>query len=380
MDISNPFTPGSNLDISNPFIPCAPLNGRDIYDPAFAVIYSTVHHITSGVALVFILFLMFIIITQTPPLIKDLKIYLIPYCINLVIIKLVWIIYTPIILHPFLYIYPTGLAQNLSIFSPKILLFLGIAGVFSSFSMVDCCIGIALERAFLLRRSAQTAHLNHSFHIPNLHLDLPLRVPLIIFICLTTLIGIILIFGICVCFIKSLFVVFFVPAEGILPTIEEHIHGLGDIINPEKLLIIQDSGQNSLPLAAVAIFILAGIHTMLAIFLIIFNGWQTYQLKNFMPMEMQKVNSMLLKMNYFQFCGFFIFLACPMGGIIAIYFHGVQPNLHVNWLLVVMNSFGLYDPIMTILCIKPYRTYIKSLIKLPFRSQKNPTIMVSSCP
>ena len=195
----------------------------------------------------------------------NLKVYLIPHSINVMIIELFWIVYTPMLLHPFVYFYPTGLGKNLP---PKLLAFCVSCTTISAVSLLDCSVGMANERLFALRniesvQNQQSKLESYLFgfasgivefftnilgfkNIQNNHKQS--KIPLFIFCFASFACFVLLCLKISVILIEPLSVIFLIPADELLNIVRTHIPGLEDMINPDVFLAFQGSDQNNIPL------------------------------------------------------------------------------------------------------------------------------------
>ena len=179
----------------------------EIYHPRFAQIYALVVHVISILSLLSSCFLIFVIIKKTPKYMSNLKIYLIPYSLNVMVIEVVWGVYTPMLLHPFVYFYPAGFAKN---FPPNLsLIFVG-CGAFSAILLLDCSVGMANERFFALRSIENSKKTNS-------------KIPLFLFLFASLSCGGAFGCGVLVILIKPLASMLFVPVEEIPVTVQANI-------------------------------------------------------------------------------------------------------------------------------------------------------------
>ena len=326
----------------------------EIYDRSFVKTFAIFVHITTIFSITLTFILIYVIINKTPKSMGNLKIYLLPYSIHTVVIDLVYGTYVPIFLHPFVYFYPGGFIEA---FPRDFLYITVVCGTYSAIGLYDCIIGLAFERSFALR------------NIENL-IQIPSTIPFYYF-CILSFSSICCLFlGITCNFIKPLIDAFIVPVEEIPKVVQPNIHGIEGVLILNSLAIIQGSAQNTLPIFVVLGGLFASGKVVLAFVVTFLNGLKTERIKYLMPVETQKSNAMLLRMNYFQLAGFAIFIVCPVAIVTFTFWFVSTPAPYVNYCLGVMNFFGLYDTLMTLICIKPYRIFVFGLFKRKLKHNK----------
>ena len=90
-----------------------------------------------------------------------------------------------------------------------------------------------------------------------------------------------------------------------------------------------------------------------------------------MSTKLQKHNEMLLRMTYVQLVGVAILLGIPLFAILYVCLFVTEPNFIPTYSFAVMNFFGFYDSLATVICIKPYRQFMMNTIKIGFYPKKD---------
>ena len=270
---------------------------------------------------------------------KHLKIYLLPYSGSIITIQLVFLFYTPFMLHPFVYIYPVGIANRL----PRNLSLglLATAGVASAI-FFSCCIALSFERFFALR------------YIRYVRKE-PSKIPFRIFVIINITVVVGFVSGIAFIQIDSLNTLLIVPIRETSELFRSRLTTFPEAINIQTLLIFRGAEQSKFS----AFYIIAGVAFTFPVFIAlgitIMNVRKFHKLKRQLPPEVFKSNRMLLKLAYLHLLGMFLILGCPILCIGIVYWAVESPCYYVNLGLLIMNFFGFYDTFTTILCIAPYR-------------------------
>uniref|UniRef100_A0AC35GRK0 G-protein coupled receptors family 1 profile domain-containing protein n=1 Tax=Panagrolaimus sp. PS1159 TaxID=55785 RepID=A0AC35GRK0_9BILA len=91
-----------------------------------------------------------------------------------------------------------------------------------------------------------------------------------------------------------------------------------------------------------------------------------------MSRALQKHNTMLLRCTYAQFCGFCVFAGIPAIIIVLIYYFISEPCKLIYFCFLLMNMFGLFDILVTVICIKPYRIFFMDLFRFEHCTKVSP--------
>uniref|UniRef100_A0A914P757 G protein-coupled receptor n=1 Tax=Panagrolaimus davidi TaxID=227884 RepID=A0A914P757_9BILA len=147
-----------------------------------------------------------------------------------------------------------------------------------------------------------------------------------------------------------------------------HVQGSEKVLEFSSILLMRADKQNSLIIGAIGFLFFAFARYLTASVFLVLNATTTSPLKSstIISKKLQKNNKMLLRCTYIQFAGFILLAGLPTVLIAFSLFALSEPTKLTTFCILAMNSFGLYDTFVTIICIKPYRmAFINFFKKLP---------------
>ena len=320
-------------------------NVGDIYDQHFLSIISPIMHYTSIITIIFTTILIYIIIKKTPKQMASFKTYLLPYIFNALMLEIAMLLYKPLFLHPyFAMLSLDSMIQH----SHQSSLIMFILILYFAMSLVDCIAGMSAERYYAIRN---TDILRHS------------KKPLIIFGALFLSNLAFLVGGFVGTFFVSLPETIFISQNQTLNYLHAHLIGSENIPALGTSLFFRTDQSQLLMYGAGAFLAFAFLRYITASVFLILNVTTSVKSSSKISRKLQKNNTMLLRCTYIQFSGFVLLAGLPTVTIVAALVFIQEPTKITTFAILMMNSFGLYDTFVTIICIKPYRMFFFKLFK-----------------
>lgn len=315
------------------------MKGTKLFDTELLSILVPVFECLSIANFIFTFALITVIIKATPKSMKSFEFYLLQYACFTLILETVLAVCMPIMLHPYFYFYPAGIARLLP---PNVTFAVLLIGFCSAVAALDCCIVMTLKRYYALKAA---------------HLDFT-RLPFYTYCFLTGSNICILVASLVVIFVKPISAVFRVLPEEVPDYVSTSIDGLENIINIECLIIFKASSLSSFPIFIIGGILFISIRLILALISLILNIKSSKTSKIRISITLQKRNDILRLLTYIQFSGYLFLLCFPVSIIIATYYFIPRPSNIVTFCIIIMNSFGLWDTVLTLVFIRPYRMYL----------------------
>ena len=312
----------------------------EVYNDKLLSVLLPFMHYTSIITIIFSILLIYIIITKTPKQMKFFKTYLLPYVFNTMLLEIVMLLFKPFLMHPYFAIYSLEFTNQLS--ATSLLIFFIFMSYFAM-ALIDCIVGMSAERYFAIK-DFQTKHS---------------KTPFLIFSILSGSSLAYLVFAtIAVCF-KPVRDVFIMPPNEAEAFLTEHLKNSNATINPESILVFRPNIPVKDFAMAFTIFVLFVFSRyFFALIFLILNATKSSSASNIkMSERLRKNNKMLLRCTYAQFVGFCSLAGFPAFVIVLTYYFLSEPSVIIYFCFLFMNCFGLYDILVTVICIKPYRAF-----------------------
>ena len=290
----------------------------------------------SAVAVTLTLVAIGVVLTKTPKAMKRYKIYLLFYAVHLLLLELATGVYCPAALHPYVFFYPLGIAKHLP---PKVSMTIFGISFYHAMSLYDCTIAMILERYYAMKNLTK----------------MPSKVPLYSFIFLSGFSCCYLIFMLAVVFYPPLHDLLFVPVEENLHIIETLFGSQSKEMLTDSILIFQNYRPNTIPLFAAILLVLEGVQLPIILGLLTISGRASKTLNSQISPNLQKYNAMFFRMITLQFFGIVVFVGIPYLIIFSVTLFVETPNQMISWSFVIIDCFGVYDVLVMVICIKPYR-------------------------
>uniref|UniRef100_A0AC35G2J9 G protein-coupled receptor n=1 Tax=Panagrolaimus sp. PS1159 TaxID=55785 RepID=A0AC35G2J9_9BILA len=215
--------------------------------------------------------------------------------------------------------------------------------------LIDCIVGMSAERYFAFK---------------NMHTKRQSKAPIIIFACFSGSSFVYLCLAtIAVCF-ESVRDALVLTENEAATFLVKHLEGSLSSINPASILIFRPDIPAKSFAIGFAIFVsFVFSRYFAALIFLVLNATKTSISTSQMSDKIKKNNKMLLRCIYAQFFGFCTFAGFPAFAIVATFYFLSKPNSIISFCFLLMNCFGLYDILVTVIFIKPYRSFFVKIFE-----------------
>uniref|UniRef100_A0A914P8V6 G protein-coupled receptor n=1 Tax=Panagrolaimus davidi TaxID=227884 RepID=A0A914P8V6_9BILA len=215
-------------------------------------------------------------------------------------------------------------------------------------ALIDCIVGMSAERYFAIK----DFNTKHS------------KMPFIIFSILSGSSLAYLIIGTIAVHFQAVREILIMPEKEAAGFLADHLKGSGLAIDPASVLVFRpDIPAKQFAMGFTAFVSFVFCRYVFAVIFLILNATKSKMSEVKMSERLRRNNKMLLRCTYAQFVGFCSLAGFPAFIIVATFYFASEPSPIIALCFLLMNCFGLYDIFVTVICIKPYRSFFENLYK-----------------